>query len=264
MTSWRDTATIPEDAQPSPNAVDALARTIPAGQQVLLACRSLRFEMSAWVAQTPTIVLTDQALIVAKDRLFGQPRADRRIPLEEITASGCGPLLGVGPTWEVVFRARHNATASMYFSGPVPAEQVHEVLQDAVSMARGAAADPDLAQFQRSMAAANAQPPGDIGKTLTPEQLVSESRRIRHQVNAGDLRSAWSRRVELGYGIPADGMPRADRFWLDAAPAIAALRLGLRAHPMVAMCCGMAESNQDPSDPEQRAAVAEFTKLFHG
>lgn len=88
--------------------------------------------MNGWVAQMPTIVLTDHALIIVKDRLFGKPKANRMVALEEIAATGCGPLLDVGPTWEVVFKTRGHATASMYFSGPVVAEQVHKVLQAAL------------------------------------------------------------------------------------------------------------------------------------
>jgi hypothetical protein len=56
------------------------------------------------------------------------------------------------------------------------------------------------------------------------------------------------RRVELGFGVPLDGVPQADRFWLNAAPAIAALRLGFKDHPMVAMCRGVADQDEDYSD----------------
>ena len=263
MDDWRATALVPDDAQPDPAAVASILGAIQAGQRVIVACRSLRFEMTGWVARMATVILTDKALIVAKDRIMGRPRPDRTIPLKEITGSGCGPLLGVGPTWEVVFKAPHNAVASMYFAGPAPAEQVAAALERAVFLASDTA-DPDLAQLKRSLAAGDEQPPGDVGKTMTPEQIISESRSIRQRVAQGQLEPAWARRVQLGYGVPSDGVPQADRFWLDAAPAIAGLRLGQKDHPMIPMCCGMAETNHDPNDPEQRAAVAEFTKLFHG
>jgi hypothetical protein len=152
----------------------------------------------------------------------------------------------------------------MYFDRPVEAEQVEQELRSAAGSVHAEATDPDLAQLHRGLAAARAEPDGDVGKTLTSAQVVDESRRLRQQVDSGDLRPAWDRRVELGYVVPSDGVPQADRFWLDAAPAIAALRLGLKDHPMVAMCCGVAESEQDRSDPEQRAAVEEFNKLFFG
>ena len=120
----------------------------------------------------------------------------------------------------------------------------------------------ELERVQARMDTSKAQ--GEIGKTLTPEQVIHESRRMREQVASGDLRPAWDRRVLLGWGVSTSGVPQADRFWLDAAPAIAALRLGLKGDPMIAMCCGVAEREQDYSDPEQRAAVEEFNKLFFG
>ncbi len=261
---WRETAVVPEDANPDPAVVDSIAGAISAGQRILLACRPKRFEMDMVVYQSATVVLTDQALIVAKDRMFGRPKPDKVIPLSDITGSGFGPLLGVGPTWEVTFARKRGIGASMYFAGPVQAKQVEGELRAAVSNVLAEAADPDLAQLHRGLAAGQAQPSGEAGKTLTSAQITGESRRMRQQVAAGDLRSAWDRRVQLGYDVPSDGVSQPDRFWLDAAPAIAALRLGLKDHPMVAMCCGMADSNQDRGDPEQRAAVAEFTRLFHG
>jgi hypothetical protein len=262
---WRETAVVPENANPDPAVMDSIAGKIPAGQRVLLACRTRRFVMAALGYGSATVVLTGQTLIVAKDRTFGRPKPDIVIPLGEIAGTGFGPLLGVGPTWEVTFDRKRGIGVSMYFAGPAQAQQVEGELRAAVSNVLAEAADPDLAQLHRSLAAGQAQPPGDIGKTLTPAQITGESRRMRQHVAAGDLRSAWDRRVQLGYGVPSDGVSQADRFWLDAAPAIAALRLGgLKDHPMVAMCCGMADSNQDRADPEQRAAVAEFTRLFHG
>ena len=134
-----------------------------------------------------------------------------------------------------------------------------------LSELHAATTDPDLAQLHRGIAAGDAQPPGELGKTLTPAQVIDESRRMRQQVASGDLRSAWDRRVQLGYGVPSNGIPQADRFWLDAAPALAALRLGeLKDHPMVPMCCGMAEQGHDHRDPQQREAVEEINKLFFG
>ena len=210
-------------------------------------------------APMAAVVLTDRALIVAKNRIFGHPKADRTIPLEEITRSGVGPLLGVGPTWEVTFQGQHGTVGTMYFGWPPDAEQVERELRAAVSEVLAEIADPDLAQLHRSLGASRAQPPGDIGKALTAAQIADESRRMRQQVASGDLRLAWDRRVQLGYGVPSEGIPQADRFWLNAAPAIAALRMGLKDHPMVPMCSGMAEREHDRDDPQQRAAVERST-----
>jgi hypothetical protein len=262
--SWRDTAVVPDGAQPIEGVVDALADTFSAGERVVLACLTSRFEMDLWVARIATVILTNRALVVVKDRLFGRPKPGRVIPLQEITSCGVGPLLGVGPTWEVTFTGKRGARAAMYFDGPLQAEQVERELRTAVSNVLAEARDPDLAQLNRELAAARAQPEGDLGAMLSPAQVIEESRRMRQQVASGHLRTAWDRRVQLGYGVPFDGVPQADRFWLNAAPAVAALRLGLKDHPMVAMCCGVAEGDEDRNDAEQHAAVQEFKRLFFG
>jgi hypothetical protein len=260
---WRETAVVPDGPAPNEVAVDAIAGEIPAGQRVLLACRTIPFEIDLWVAKFATVVLTDRSLIIAKDRVFGHPKADRVIALEEITACGFNPLLGVGPTWEVTFTGKNGAAGTMYFNGPTQAEQVESELRAAASSVRAEATDPDLAEFHRRRVATRARPPGEAGKNLSPEQIVEESRRLRQQLDSGDLRSAWQRRVDLGYGAPLDGVPQADRFWFNAAPVIAALRLaGLKDHAMVAGCCGMAWQDEDFTDPKQHAAVEEFERRF--
>jgi len=261
---WRETAVVPKGAGPDPAAVDSIASALPAGQHVLLACQTTRFEWNVWVARMATVVVTNQALIVAKGRMFGRPKPDRVIPLSEITATGVGPLRGAGPTWEVTFRGQSTAMGTIYFDGPAQAQEAKRALEDAVSGALAEAADPDFAQVNRSFAAGRARPPGDAGKTLTPAQVTDESRRMRQQIAAGDLRSVWDRRLQLGYNVSFDGVPQVDRFWFEAAPAISALRLGLKDHPMAPACCGMAEQEQDRSDPEQRAAVEEINKRFFG
>jgi hypothetical protein len=99
---------------------------------------------------------------------------------------------------------------------------------------------------------------------MTPAQVSEEVANLRALVASGRLQEAWDRRVVLGYGVPDDGVSQVDRFWINADPAIAALKLGHKAHPMVAMCCGVAESDVDRSDPEQVHAVELFTHLYHG
>lgn len=262
--NWRDTAVVPDGAEPIDGVVDAVVGTFPTGERVVLACRTSRFEMDLWVARIATLILTNRALMIVKDRLFGRPKPGKVIPLKEISSCGAGPLLGVGPTWEVTFSGKRGARGTMYFEGPLQAEQVERELRTAVSNVLAEARDPDLAQLNRALAAARAQPEGDLGATLSPTQIIEESRRIRQQVASGQLRAAWDRRVQLGYGVPSGEIPQADRFWLNAAPAIAALRLGLKDHPMVAMCCGVAEGDEDRSDAEQHAAVQEFRRLYFG
>lgn len=259
---WQTTALIPENAPPDSVAMNAIAAALPSTERILVACRTGRFEVAGWIARLSTIAITDRAIYIAKDRLLGRPRIDRSIPLEDIVGSEFGPLLGVGPTWEVAFKGPHRSVGTMYFDGPIEAEAVETELRHAASAIQAATNDPDLAAFHRGIAAAQAQPPGELGKTLAAEQIVEESRRMREQTRNGDLQGAWGRRVELGYGVPSDNVPQADRFWLNASPALAALHLGFKDHPMVAMCCGVAEGDCDRSDPEQRQAVEEFNQLF--
>ena len=122
--------------------------------------------------------------------------------------------------------------------------------------------DPDLAEFHRAIAMSSAQPPGDLGKTFTAQQVVAQSHSFRSQYRAGNYAAIWERRVQLGYGVESDGVPQEDLFYLNALPALAALHLGYRDHPMVAMCAGMAESGMDRTDPNQAAAIAEIRKLY--
>ena len=83
-------------------------------------------------------------------------------------------------------------------------------------------------------------------------------------MRGGNFEAAWARRVQLGYGVTTDGVTQPDAFWLNADAALAALKTGMRDHPMVAMCCGVAEREVDNSDPQQVAAVREFNRLFFG
>jgi len=127
-----------------------------------------------------------------------------------------------------------------------------------------APADPALARFHRGMEVTNAQPPGDLGLSMSAAQVTSEARQMRQQFEAGQLREVWARRLQLGNGVSFDGVDDADAFWLNAAPAIAALRLGQKDHIFVPMCCGLAERYHDSRDADQSAAVREFKERFFG
>lgn len=109
-----------------------------------------------------------------------------------------------------------------------------------------------------------AKPPGEIGKELTPAQLIAKARLAREQLARGEYEALWQRRVQLGYGVPDENVPQAERFWLDAAAAIAALYSGQKDHPMVAMCCGVAERKVNRAGPEQVDAVGLFNRLYFG
>lgn len=239
------------------DTVSALATSISRGETIRAAVGYTRFEFNFKTIKGH-VLITDKAIYAAKDRLIGSPKVDIRVALDSIRSFGAGPLYGVGPTWAIEFNAP--TPGFFYVSRGDDAEQVAEILNRSL----GGLNDPDLDAFNRSLDASRAAPPGDEGKAMTAAEVSAESQRLRALVASGQLQAAWDARVALGYGVPSDGVPQADRFWIDADPAIAALRLGLKEHPMVAMCCGMAEQNADIRDPAQAQAVELFNQLYHG
>lgn|GEM_PF-7019597 len=241
-----------------PEVVSAIAAGIPRGETIRAALGWSRFEFGYRKIGQAYIIITDKAIYAAKDKVFGKAKPDVRVALESINEIGRGPLYGVGPTWSVQFMAP--GLGFFYVSNGEDAEQVFDILGRSL---RGLT-DPDMDHFNRGIDAGRAAPAGDAGKAMSATEVSQEASRIRSLVAAGSLQEAWDRRVELGYGVPSEGVPQADRFWIDADPAIAALKLGYKDHPMVAMCCGVAESNADVRDPAQAEAVELFNRLYHG
>ena len=125
--------------------------------------------------------------------------------------------------------------------------------------------DPALAATLRAMrlATEGPQPTGE-GEAMTPGSVAATSHWLQQEYRAGRYDAAFRRRVELGYGVRSENVPQADWFWFNAAPALSALKSGMREHPVTAMCCGVAEQSMDSSDPAQVAAVDEFNRLYHG
>ena len=213
-----------------------------------------------WNKGTWGLLVTDQEVVLGKKGTLGGPRVAFRAPIENFERYGVGLQGGHGPLFEYACAMSDGSSIAFLFRTSDAAETIAEVVNRAV----GGARDPDMDELNRALKQSQAQPPGDVGEELTAPEIIVEARRAREQFDRGDYDSLWARRVELGYGVGDDGVPQADRFWLDAAPAIAALRLGLKDHPMVAMCCGVAQSGHDRSDPEQVEAVALFNRLYHG
>jgi hypothetical protein len=243
----------------NPREVDALVPLLGTTERIRLALFTRYVSTDAFKAKGAVVLITDEALYAFKDKLFGKPKIDLRVPLEDIDYVNSEPFDGAAfPAWIVTWRA--GAVGSFLVSTADGASTAASTL----SLGAGATRDADLAQFQRALDLGRQLQPGDDGSSLSAEQVVLESRSVRQMIADGRHQEAWARRVQLGYGVPSDGVPQADRFWIDAAPATAALQLGWKDHPMVTMCCGMAESNLDPRDPEQQAAVAKFNRLYHG
>ena len=125
-----------------------------------------------------------------------------------------------------------------------------------------AGADPDLMKLRRELAAADEQPAGEVGKGLSAGRLGSELDQFVEWFEAGDLDAVWVRRLQLGYGVNTDQLDQPSRFWFNALPALAALRLGHKDHPFVATCCGLADQICDPSDAQQAAAKRDFEAMY--
>jgi hypothetical protein len=126
------------------------------------------------------------------------------------------------------------------------------------------AEDTGLAEFHRAVAAVEGAPPGNAGAELSPAQVVDEAHRLRQLLAADRNSEAWARRVQLGYGLSLDCVERSAAFWVNAAAALAALRSGQKAHPMVAMCAGACEEYLDQSDAEQTSVKDEIYQRYFG
>jgi hypothetical protein len=243
----------------SQRTLNAMLPLLAAAERIRLGLQTHRFVSDRWAGPRDcdhVVLVTDRAIHAAKVRLVGKPRLDISIPIDRVTGTGTRLQIDVGPRWEVIF----DAGGIFYFHvnrGPDAERAAH-----VIGLGAEATRDPDVAHLARALDLGRQQPAGDAGKDLTPDQVVAESRRLRQLSALGRGQESWERRVHLGYGVPSDGVPQADRFWLDAAPAISALELGWKDHPMVAMCCGVAESSHDRTDPVQVAAVSEFNRLF--
>ena len=78
------------------------------------------------------VLLTDRRVILIKSRMIGRARIDHSVDLGDIMSTGCGPLMGAGPTWTVDFRVKPgDKFISMYFTMPNEADQFHDLLRAA-------------------------------------------------------------------------------------------------------------------------------------
>lgn len=99
-------------------------------------------------------------------------------------------------------------------------------------------------------------------ETLAPAEITAAAQWMRNAYAADQLQAVWERRLAGGFGAAGDGVSQEDWFWYNALPALSALRLGLKAHPLVATCCGWADGDVDRTDPEQVITVQEFEAMF--
>lgn len=102
----------------------------------------------------------------------------------------------------------------------------------------------------------------DRPATPEPAELRAMVQRFHDQFSAGNYLEVWEERSSYGYSLDRDSLRGDDRFWIDALPTLAALRLGQREHPLVAGYAGLAEDSQDYLNEKHRAAVQEINERY--
>ena len=86
---------------------------------------------------------------------------------------------------------------------------------------------------------------------------------MRREFEAGRYQAVWEHRLRLGYEFGQEGIGDRDWFWLNAHPALAALRIGVK-HPFVATCAGYADQVHRGLGEEAARANAEISERFFG
>lgn len=125
-----------EGAKPEVDSLRALAASLHPGESPVLGALTYRYEIFLSKGVMANLLISDRRLLLAKSRAFGRFKVDKEVDLARVTHIGFGPLLGVGPTWEVAFRAEGGRTGSMYFAGPLESEPVARALQSVAERLR--------------------------------------------------------------------------------------------------------------------------------
>lgn len=101
-------------------------------------------------------------------------------------------------------------------------------------------------------------PPSDIAELAT--WMADETAQ-------GNYARVWHHRFELGLGFEQGAASDRDWFWVNAYPALAALRLEAdpsARHPLVSTCAGYADQVHRSLGDAERAANAEIAQRFFG
>lgn len=128
--------------------------------------------------------------------------------------------------------------------------------------------DPDLEQLNRALQAISDAPPaGSEGADMSGADIAEIQAWMGDRFAAGDYEATWHRRLALGYGLSGDGVETETWFWVNAFPALSALRLGEKDHPFVATSAGFADEAyrklSEQSSPVQKA-MSEINDRFFG
>lgn len=80
----------------------------------------------------------------------------------------------------------------------------------------------------------------------------------------GNYAAIWQHRLSLGLGYERADTPDRTWFWLNAYPALSALRTDGKGHPLVSTCAGYADQVHRQLGPDERAANDEIARMFFG
>lgn len=127
----------------------------------------------------------------------------------------------------------------------------------------GGSADPALDDALRAMEAAK-QFSGPVDDSPpNSSELATVASWMRSAYAGREFQAVWEKRVELGYGISADGLDPVDWFSLNALGALSGIEIGVRDHPVVSMSAGYADLAGARTD-EQKAQIDEIKRRYFG
>ncbi len=145
---------------------------------------------------------------------------------------------------------------------------VHEI-ELARRSASGGSAAPAAGAGLRPEAGSSTAGSPDAPPTTAPSALLAW---MKERFDGGDYETLWNHRMHLGYEFVQGEMADNLWFWLNAYPALAALRAGVKWpnpitgetewHPLVATCAGYADSVCYSLGPAEQEANGEIAQRF--
>lgn len=121
-------------AEPDEANLAALMLELEEGEQPRVSCRPTivkSTEGDFLDVRVPTILITNRRVLVSKDKLFGKPKLNWQMDLEQVDTFGFGPLNGAGPAWEAHLHSVSGNPAIFIFDGPQQAEAFRDAVREA-------------------------------------------------------------------------------------------------------------------------------------
>jgi hypothetical protein len=111
---------------------DRFDQSLATGEEALCSAFLTSWRSVGRSLHGPWAIITNQRLLIVKDRLVGGPKIADATNLGDIESTGVGPLMGVGPTWSVAVVDKHKRPAQHYFLEPNEATEFHDWLRSVV------------------------------------------------------------------------------------------------------------------------------------